>query len=241
MNYCQRCGREVPDNIMVCNECMGFAYQTVEQPRKKGLPAGAIVGIVLGSVAVVVGIIVAAVISLQVKLIDITDSDMYMNIGDEHKIEYVLEPANALQKDVTFTSSDTDVATVDQNGRITAKRDGEVTIEVTTKNGHTDSMNIVVSQLFDDWKWDSLYSEADDEYYYNSIFAADLEITGNRFELNVLDTEFTGTWEFDEYDGEYTSYIFRDDEGGYYSVIMKEDLMCILLVSDPGISVFFYR
>ena len=27
MNNCQRCGREVPDNIMICNECMGYGYQ----------------------------------------------------------------------------------------------------------------------------------------------------------------------------------------------------------------------
>ena len=171
MNNCQRCGREVPDNIMICNECMGYGYQeerneyqTEVVPKKKGLPTGAIVGIILGAVSVLAGAVVLAVMTLQVKSIDITDSDVYMDVGDEHMVTYVLEPANTFQKDVVFSSSDTNVVTVDEDGRITAIGDGEATIEVSSQNGHTDSMTIVVSQLFSDWKWESTYSESDDEY-----------------------------------------------------------------------------
>ena len=55
--------------------------------------------------------------------------------GGTATISYTVEPSDASVKDVTFSSSDTGVATVDESGRVTAVGPGTATITVTTKDG----------------------------------------------------------------------------------------------------------
>lgn len=50
-------------------------------------------------------------------------------------LKATVAPANASNKGVTWTSSDTTVATVSSTGKVTAKKDGTATITVTTKDG----------------------------------------------------------------------------------------------------------
>ena len=54
-------------------------------------------------------------------------------------------PSNATDKTVTFSSSNTNVATVDSNGKVTAKKVGTATITVKTNTGNlTDTCNVTV-------------------------------------------------------------------------------------------------
>ena len=55
--------------------------------------------------------------------------------GGTATISYTVEPSDASVKDVTFSSSDTGVATVDESGRVTAVGPGTATITVSTKDG----------------------------------------------------------------------------------------------------------
>ena len=50
-------------------------------------------------------------------------------------LKATVTPAKASNKGVTWTSSDTTVATVSSTGKVTAKKDGTATITVTTKDG----------------------------------------------------------------------------------------------------------
>lgn len=50
-------------------------------------------------------------------------------------LKATVAPSNASNKGVTWTSSDTTVATVSSTGKVTAKKDGTATITVTTKDG----------------------------------------------------------------------------------------------------------
>lgn len=57
-------------------------------------------------------------------------------------------PADATDKSIEWTSSNEDVATVDQSGRVTAKDNGTATITATTKDqGKTASCAVTVAQL----------------------------------------------------------------------------------------------
>ena len=78
-----------------------------------------------------------------------------INVGNDHTLQANFEPANVYEdyKKVEWSSSDTDVATVDENGKVIGIKAGEVTITATAKNGSEDendwvrkSVTITVAQ-----------------------------------------------------------------------------------------------
>ena len=75
--------------------------------------------------------------------VTINDSDLTMNIGDEHQVDFTVQPSDTTDTPV-WTSSDNSVATVDQNGKITAVGEGDAVITVTI-NGHSDTINVTVN------------------------------------------------------------------------------------------------
>lgn len=54
----------------------------------------------------------------------------YINIGDTLRLHATIEPADAYNRNVVWSSSDESVATVDKNGLITAIKEGDATITV---------------------------------------------------------------------------------------------------------------
>ena len=73
---------------------------------------------------------------------------MLLKVDDEERISATIEPARASDKRVTWESSDPNVATVDSNGKITAKKGGTATITVTTRDGgYTATKQIIVGDL----------------------------------------------------------------------------------------------
>lgn len=65
--------------------------------------------------------------------LDVTEKTL--NVGDSFELIATVSPSNATNKDVTWKSSDTNIAEVDSNGKVTAKKTGEVTITVVTDDG----------------------------------------------------------------------------------------------------------
>lgn len=65
-------------------------------------------------------------------------------VGDTEVLTAAVMPADATDKTVTWTSSDTAVATV-ENGIVTANGAGSATVTVTTSNGKTASCTVTVS------------------------------------------------------------------------------------------------
>ena len=59
---------------------------------------------------------------------------MTLAIGNEQILVATVTPENATDKSVTWSSSNTSVATVDQNGKVTAVAEGEAIITATTKD-----------------------------------------------------------------------------------------------------------
>ena len=62
--------------------------------------------------------------------ITINDGDLAMNIGDDHQIDFTVQPGNTTDTP-SWSSSNPDVATVDENGKVTAVGDGETVITIT--------------------------------------------------------------------------------------------------------------
>lgn len=80
--------------------------------------------------------------------IALNKSDTIMVVGEYIVVSAVVRPANATNKSVTWSSSNSSVATVSSSGKITARKVGTATITATTKNGKTASIKITVTEKF---------------------------------------------------------------------------------------------
>ena len=68
-----------------------------------------------------------------------------LDIGKTSNLKATVYPSNAANKKYTWSSSNTSVATVDSNGKVTAKKAGTATITVKTSNGKTANCKVTVN------------------------------------------------------------------------------------------------
>ncbi|URZ08162.1 Ig-like domain-containing protein [Clostridium felsineum] len=68
-----------------------------------------------------------------------------LTVGSTDNLIATITPSDAVDKNVTWTSSDPSIATVDPYGKITAVKPGTVTITASTNNGKTASCNVTVA------------------------------------------------------------------------------------------------
>ena len=73
---------------------------------------------------------------VQPTSVSLSEKSLNLNEGDSKKLSATVSPSNAT-KTLTWKSSNTSVAAVDNNGNVTAKDAGSATITVTTQNGKT--------------------------------------------------------------------------------------------------------
>ncbi len=90
--------------------------------------------------------IVSNIVSVQSVSID-TDSEE-LKVGETYLINYSIMPESASNKNVTWSSSNNNVGTVDGNGLVTAIAEGTAAISIETEDGnYVDEMNIIVSPI----------------------------------------------------------------------------------------------
>ena len=77
--------------------------------------------------------------------LDITEKTLY--IGDDFNLVATIEPEDAVYQTITWESSDAQVATVDQNGKVTAIGGGTANITVTVDGKFTAKCAVTVSKL----------------------------------------------------------------------------------------------
>jgi hypothetical protein len=80
----------------------------------------------------------------------IPEGDQELEVGETVQLNAEVEPENATNKDVTWSTSNENVATVSESGLVTAVSEGEATITVTTiDGGYTDSIKVNVLPAVD--------------------------------------------------------------------------------------------
>lgn len=83
--------------------------------------------------------------------VSLDQKTLSLETGGTATLTATIAPEGATTKDVTWTSSDTKVATVDKDGKVTAVAAGEATITVTTKDGEfTASCKVTVTKKEED-------------------------------------------------------------------------------------------
>lgn len=85
--------------------------------------------------------------NISVTGVTLSSTSETLSIGSTKQLNATVSPSNATNKSVTWTSSNTSVATVDTNGLVTAKAVGTTTITVKTVDGSkTATCSITVSE-----------------------------------------------------------------------------------------------
>ncbi len=104
--------------------------------------------------------ITSASTTVSVTGVSLNKSSATLNVGDTTTLTATVAPSNATNKNVTWTSSNTAVATV-SNGVVTAKKAGTATITVKTADGNkTATCSVTVKAATDNSKARFTFSEA---------------------------------------------------------------------------------
>lgn len=82
---------------------------------------------------------------ISVSGVSISGSTAALTVGSTRNLTAVINPSNATNKNVVWTSSNNNIATVNSGGTVTAVSPGQVTITVKTDDGaYTNSVNIQI-------------------------------------------------------------------------------------------------
>ena len=76
--------------------------------------------------------------------VELSQTALTMTINTTQKLTATVHPANAVDKTLTWTSSDASVVSVDKNGNLTARKAGSATITATTANGKKATCQVAV-------------------------------------------------------------------------------------------------
>lgn len=83
--------------------------------------------------------------TVDVEGVSLSQSSLNLYVDEEEKLTVTFKPENATNQNVTWSSSNEDVAIVDENGNITAVGEGDAIITVTTEEGsYTASCTVTV-------------------------------------------------------------------------------------------------
>ena len=86
--------------------------------------------------------------TVHVTSVTLDENSLALQVGETHALTATVAPENADNKNVTWTSSDTSVATVSESGLVTAIGEGTATITVTTEDGSfTATCTVTVTPL----------------------------------------------------------------------------------------------
>lgn len=83
----------------------------------------------------------------EVTSVSLNRINVTVDEGDEFSLAVVVLPTNATDKTITWQSQNPEVASVDQNGKVSAHLAGTTTITATSTNGMTASCEVKVNQI----------------------------------------------------------------------------------------------
>lgn len=90
----------------------------------------------------------SAIASVEIKGLKVDKTSLSLNVGSSYNLVITYSPANTTQKLLTFSTSNTNVASIDKDGKITAVAEGKAVITVASqsKNNITAKVNVTVTK-----------------------------------------------------------------------------------------------
>lgn len=172
---------------------------------------------------------VVTVKNMPVSGVTIDKDTITLEEGETHLLYEAVEPLNATDKTVTWSSSDNNVATVDDGGRVTAIKCGEAMVTVTTKDGDfTASCKVIVTEKA---RYEYMVGETTAEIYtYTPTY-------GDAKEYIRLVTPLKNTGNRNIYCSSST-YDIEDSNGNVLQSI--DSVSCEPTILKPGETAYYY-
>ena len=164
--------------------------------------------------------------TIPVESITLNPSEVEIGVGGSKQVIATIEPSNATNRELIWTSNNINVATVDANGIVTGVGVGETTITVKTKDGTVVDTIVVTVDNDDNTDTFKVYDKEKTPVNWNG--ATDLKIfTKSIYNIDgVIAPESANTYEFDVKNS--TEYNIKYDvnfiESNTYNINMKYKL-----------------
>ncbi|MBC2024481.1 SdrD B-like domain-containing protein [Listeria booriae] len=142
----------------------------------------------------------------------VNTDDIAAKVGDKGKIDASVQPSDATDKTLTYTVSDPSILSVDADGNWTALAKGEADITVTTANGISKVIHVVVSEKVGELK--SFVFE--DTNKNGTKEAGEAGVPGATVQLHGADGSVVATQTTDA-NGHYD---FKDVQVGTYYIVV---------------------
>ena len=169
--------------------------------------------------------------AVNVESISLNKTACDLIVGDTDNLIATVKPSNATNKELIWTSSNNDIATVDNTGKVTAVGEGATTITVTTKDGgYKASCNVNVNKLAI-----SSIEDISVNVFKNDIYNLPSSVTAN---MNNGKVENVGIiWQTGTVDTSKEGiYTFKGVVEGY-----NEDVILTLNVKEYKPDIFIYN
>ena len=159
----------------------------------------------------VVGSATIKVVATPAESVTISGEKHYLKVTEEITLTATISPEETTYKEILWTSSDDTKATVDSNGKVTAKAVGQVTITATVKEtpSKSDTYDITITDL--------IMGDANDD---GVVDVADVVTIVNEYlhlpndnEALLLSYDFNNSGDADEYDWKQTVDIILGQVG----------------------------
>ncbi|MCR1949439.1 Ig-like domain-containing protein [Clostridium sp. DSM 100503] len=173
---------------------------------------------------------------VKVTGISLDKTSVELKINESLELKASISPANATNKEVTWTTSDEKVAKVDENGKVTAIGEGKATITVTTKDGGFKATCEVTvkSDKDDNGTTDPVENIVEKVENPNGKNQVVIKIPSNEIRVEIKDIEAikTGNGSFEIKNGENTillpfslidKELLKEDSSIIFEMKVKED------------------
>jgi hypothetical protein len=118
---------------------------------------------------------------IEVTSIEIAESEIELMVGKTYYVDAKINPDEAADQTITYSSSDEEVATIDKYADITAKAEGDCTIQLRSVNGITANIDVTVKEkkiehIIGKWKGRKIYYLQGKEKHSADELIEELEI-----------------------------------------------------------------
>ena len=166
---------------------------------------------------------------LEINNIFLSKSELMLGIGETANLVATVSPGN-VETTLTWSSSDASVAEVSDQGKVTAKSEGDAVIKVEAPNGVLDVCNVTVKIKTGSISGNVTYKY--NNYVGNKPDTGTVVFLISKKVTSLPDSMGYGwTWDVDDYEGVYATkvdgsgnYILNDiPVGEYYIVLISEN------------------